>query len=113
MEENKSKTIIIQMLIENQNNSNKVDLESNSTQKLETVTRKSNRKLSIHKADKIQCLSRYETLYTDDNVDVSCNSYDSSTSSDSTTSSDIYKRKKSKNFNEKEGDKRKRQEYCH
>ena len=41
-----------------------------------------NRKLSIHKAGEIECLSRYETLYTDGNVDESCNSYDSSTSSD-------------------------------
>ena len=30
----------------------------------------------------------YETLYKDDNVDESCNSYDVSTSSDSSTSSD-------------------------
>ena len=45
MEENKSKTTIIQMLIENQNHLNKVDLESNSTKKLEIVTRKSNKKI--------------------------------------------------------------------
>ena len=78
------------MRIENQNSLNKVDLESNSTQKIETVTQKSKRKLSIHKAEEIECLSRYETLYTDGNVDESCNSYDSSTSSDSTTSSDDF-----------------------
>ena len=45
VEEIKSKTTIIQMLIENQNHLNKVDLESNSTKKLEIVTRKSNKKI--------------------------------------------------------------------
>ena len=44
------------MLIENQKNLNKVDLESNLTQKIETVTQKSNRKLSIHKTDEINVL---------------------------------------------------------
>ena len=80
MEVNKSKTTIIQMLIENQNLLNKVDLESNST--FEVVTRKSNKKQSIHKTDEIKCSNRYETLYTDDNGDESLNSCDSSTSSD-------------------------------
>ena len=55
LEENKSKTTTIQMLIENQKNLSKVDLESNLTQKIETVTQKSNRKLSIHKTDEIKC----------------------------------------------------------
>ena len=82
VEENKSKTTTIQMLIENENLLNKVDLESNSTKKFETVTRKSNKKQSIHKADETKCSNRYETLDTDDNDDESCNSYDSSTSSD-------------------------------
>ena len=82
VEENKSKTTTIQMLIENQNLLNKVDLESNSTKKFEIVTRKSNKKQSIHKADETKCSNRYETLDTDDNDDESCNSYDSSTSSD-------------------------------
>ena len=40
------------------------------------------KKQSIHKTDKIKCSNRYGTLYTDDNDDESCNSYDSSTSSD-------------------------------
>ena len=54
------------MVIENQNN--KVDHESNSTRKFETVTRKPNRKRSIHKTDeKIKCSNRYETLYAYDN----------------------------------------------
>ena len=70
------------MLIENQNLLNKVDLESNSTKKFEIVTQKSNKKQSIHKADETKCSNRYETLDTDDNDDESCNSYDSSTSSD-------------------------------
>ena len=74
VEENKSKTTKIQMLIENQNHLNEVDLESNSTKKFEIVTRKSNRKQSIHKTDEIKCSNRYETLYTDDNDDESCNS---------------------------------------
>ena len=89
-EENKSKTIIIQMLVENQNNLNKIDLESNSTQKFEIVTRESNPKLSFPKTDEIKCYNRYhEKLYTDDNDDESCNSYDCITSSDrSTTLSD-------------------------
>ena len=82
VEENKSKTTTIQMLIENQNLLNKVDLESNSTKKFEIVTQKSNKKQSIHKADETKCSNRYETLDTDDNDDESCNSYDSSTSSD-------------------------------
>ena len=63
------------MLIENQNHLNKVDLESNSTQKFETVTRKSNRKQSIHKTNEIKYSDRYETLYADDNDDESCNLY--------------------------------------
>ena len=70
------------MLIENQKHLNKVDLESNSTKKFEIVTRKSNKKQSIHKTDEIKCYNRYETLYTDDNGDESLNSCDSSTSSD-------------------------------
>ena len=76
------------MLIENQSNLNKANLESSSTQKFETVTRKSNKKQSIHKTNEIKCSNRYETLYTDDNDDESCNSYDSSTSSDSSITSD-------------------------
>ena len=60
------------MLIENQNNS--ADLEQNSTKKFKTVTRKSNRKQSIRKTDETRCFNRYETLYTDDNDDESCNS---------------------------------------
>ena len=67
---------------------NKVDLGSNSTKKFEIATRKSNRKQSIHKTDEIKCSNRYETLYTDDNDDESCNSYDSSTSKGSSTSPD-------------------------
>ena len=43
VKENKSRTTIIQMLIENQNVSNEVDLESNSTKKIEIVTQKSNK----------------------------------------------------------------------
>ena len=76
------------MLIENQKHLNKVDLESNSTKKFEIVTRKSNKKQSIHKTDEIKCSNRYETLYTDDNGDESLNSCDSSTSSDGSISSD-------------------------
>ena len=75
------------MLVDNQNNLNEVDLELNSTQKFETVTRKWNRKLSTYKTDKIKISNRCETLYTDDNADESCDSYDSSTFSDSSTSS--------------------------
>ena len=88
VKENKSRTTIIQMLIENQNVPNEVDLESNSTKKIETVTRKSNKKQSIHKTDEFKYSNRYETLYSDDNNDESCNSYDRSTSSDGSTSSD-------------------------
>ena len=76
------------MLIENQKHLNKVDLESNSTKKFEIVTRKSNKKQSIHKTDEIKCSNRYETPYTDDNGDESLNSCDSSTSSDGSISSD-------------------------
>ena len=63
MEEKKSKTTIIQMLIKNQNHLNKVDLESNSTKKFEVVTQKSNRKQSICKTDELKCSNWYETLY--------------------------------------------------
>ena len=90
------------MLIKNQNHLNKVDLESNSTEKFEIVTRKLNIKQGNHKTDEIKCSSRYETLFTDDNNDESCNSHNSSTSSDGSTSSDA-KEKKSKNLNENEG----------
>ena len=76
------------MLIGNQNHLNKVDLESNSTKRFEILTRKSNRKQRIHKTDEIKCPSRYETLYTNDNDDESCTSYDSSTSSDGSASPD-------------------------
>ena len=113
VEENKSKTTTIQMLIENQNLLNKLDLESNSTKKFEIVTRKSNKKQRIHKADEIKCSNRYETLDTDDNDDESCNSYDSSTSSDEISdkisSGNMQKKKKSKNLNEKEGNEKKGQ----
>ena len=105
------------MLIENQNHLNKVDLKSNSTQKFETIRPKSNRKQSIHKTDEIKCSNRYETLYTDDNDDESCNSYDSSTSSNSNTSSDeisdkissgnIHKKKNQKNSTKRKEMKRK------
>ena len=73
--------------MENHNSLNKVDLESNSTQKFQTITRKSNRKQGIHKTDEIEqvCSNRYGTLYTDDNDDESCNSYDNSTSSNRST----------------------------
>ena len=67
----------------------------------------------IYKTDEIKCSNRYETLYTDDNDDEFYNSCNSSTSSNSSASSDkmldeissdnIQKKKKSKNFNEKEG----------
>ena len=102
---------------------NEVDLESNSTKKSEIVTRKSNKKQSIHKTDEIKCSNRYQTLYTNDNDDESCNSYDSSTSSDGGTSSDkmsdgissgkMQKKKKSKNLNEKEGNEKEGQKECH
>ena len=54
------------MLIENQNNLNKVDLESNLTPKFETGTQSSNWKASIRKTDQSKYSNRYETLYTDD-----------------------------------------------
>ena len=112
MKKNKSKATTNQMPIENRNHLNKVDLQSNSTKKIEIVTRKSNKKQSIDKTDEIKCSNRYETLYTDDNDDPSCNSYDSSTFSDGSISSDeisveISKEKKSKNLKVKE---RKRKE---
>ena len=61
------------------------NLEPNSTGKFETVTQTFNQKLSIYKTDKIKCSNRYETLYTDNNDDQFCNSYDDSTSSGSST----------------------------
>ena len=76
------------MLVENRHNLNKVDLESNSSQKFETGTWKSNRKPNIHKTDKIKCSNRYEIPWRDDKDDKSCNSYVSFTSSQSSTSSD-------------------------
>ena len=109
VEESKSKTTIIQLLIENQNLLNKVDLESNSTKKIEIVTRKSNKKQTIHKTDEIKCSDRYETLYTDDNGDESYNSYDSSTSSDE-ISDEISS---GKNLIEKEGNEKEGQKKCH
>ena len=76
------------MLIEIQNHLNKIDLESNSIQKFEPATRKSNRKLNIYKTDELKCSIKYERLYRDDNDGESCNSYNSSAISDSSTSSD-------------------------
>ena len=74
------------MRVENQNWFNKVNLESNSTQKFEIVTQKFNPKLSFPKTDVNKCSNRYKTLYADDNDDKSCNSYDDSiTSSDNST----------------------------
>ena len=80
------------------------------------------KKQSIHKTDEIKCSNRYETLYTDDDDDESCNSYDSSTSSDGSISSDeIYdeissdnmqKKKKSKNLNGKEANEKEGQKEC-
>ena len=79
------------------------------------------KKQSIHKTDEIKCSNRYETLYTDDD-DESCNSYDSSTSSDGSILSDeIYdeissdnmqKKKKSKNLNGKEANEKEGQKEC-
>ena len=74
------------MLVENQSNLNKVNLESNSTQKFQIVTQKSNPKLSFPKTDEIKCYNRYyERFYTDVNNEKSCNSYHSICSSDSST----------------------------
>ena len=87
VEKSKSKTTIIQMLIEIQDHVDKIDLESNLTQKFESVTRKSNRNPSIHNTYELKCSNKYETLYRDDNDDESCNSCNSSTTSDSSTSS--------------------------
>ena len=52
-----------------------------------SLTRKSNRNLSIDKTDEIRYSNRYKTLYTDNKDDESCNSYENSTFSDIITSS--------------------------
>ena len=57
------------MLVKNQDNLNKVDLESNSIRIFETVTRKSNRKLGAHKTDVSKGSNRYKSLSTNDNDD--------------------------------------------
>ena len=62
---------------------NKLDLESNSREKIETVKRKWNRKPSIDKSEEIKCSNRYESLYKDDSDDEPCDLYDSITSSES------------------------------
>ena len=90
MEESKPKAIIIQMLIENQNKLHKVQQTLNRIQhkNLELSHENQTEKLSTHKTDEIKCSKRYETLYTDDNDDKSCNSYKSSASSERSASSD-------------------------
>ena len=96
---------------------NKLDLESNSREKIETVKRKWNRKPSIDKSEEIKCSNRYESLYKDDSDDEPCDLYDSITSSESSAlsyeiSHEIplgniqKKKKKSKNYNENERNER-------
>ena len=97
------------MLIENQNNLNKVDLELNSTQKFETVTRKSNRKqilnVLIGMKHFMQIIMTSLAIHT---IVVSLQTAVPHLTKFLTKSHRVIYKRKSKNFNEKEG-----QKYCH
>ena len=74
IEENKSKTTIIKMLVKSQNKSRN---DQKSTEKFEVVKHKKYCKPRSIENELINCQSRYETLYTDGNDEESENSSDS------------------------------------
>ena len=74
MEENKSKTTIIEMLVESQN---KQRNDQKSIEKFEGVKHRKYCKLRSIENEPINCQNRYETLYTDGNDEESENSSDS------------------------------------
>ena len=77
IEENKSKTAIIEMLVESQNKSRK---DQKSSDKFEVVKHRKYCKPRSIENEPISCKNRYETLYTDGNDKESENSSDSYTS---------------------------------
>ena len=82
IEENKSKTTIIEMLVESQNKSRN---DQKSTEKFEVVKHRKYCKPRSIENEPVNCQNRYETLYTDGNDEESENSSDSFTSSSEET----------------------------
>ena len=76
IEENKSKTTIIKMLVENQNKSRN---DQKTTEKFEVLKNSKYCKPRKIENEPINCQNRYETLYTDGNDEESENSSDSYT----------------------------------
>ena len=75
IEQNKSKTAIIKMLLESQNKSRK---DQKSSEKFEVVKPRKYCKPRSIKNEPMSCKNRYETLYTDGNDEDSPNSYTNS-----------------------------------
>ena len=74
IEENNSKTTIMEMLVESQNKSRN---DQKSTEKFEVVKHKKYCKPRSIENEPVNCQNRYETLYTDGNDEESENSSDS------------------------------------
>ena len=82
IEENKSKTAIIEMLVKSQN---RMPNDQKSTEKFEVTKHRKYCKPRSIENKLINCQNRYETLYTDGNDEESENSSDSFTSSSEET----------------------------
>ena len=93
IEENKSKTTIIEMLVESQNKSRN---DQKSTEKFEVVKHRKYCKPRSIENEQINCQNRYETLYTDGNDEESENSSDSFTSSSEETPDNTPKQVRSR-----------------
>ena len=93
IEENKSKTTIIEMLVESQNKSRN---DQKSTEKFEIVKHRKYCKPRSIENEPINCQNRYETLYTDGNDEESENSSNSLTSSSEETPDNTLKQVRSR-----------------
>ena len=82
IEENKSTTAIIEMLVESQTISHN---DQKPTEKIQSVKHRKYRKPRRTENETINCENRYETLYTDGNDEESEKSSDSCTSSSEKT----------------------------
>ena len=93
IEENKSKTTIIEILVESQNKSCN---DQKSTETFEVVKHRKCCKPRSNENEPINCQNRYQTLYTDGNDEESENSSDSFTSSSEETPDNTPKQVRSR-----------------